>query len=700
MVGVWSAHVLVLIVQLSEFGGVAGSSGTYSFDPKQLVIDCRHGRKPAMEATARNHRTRFGAFDVDLRSGELHKHGIRLKLQDQPFQVLALLMEHSGDLVTREELRHKLWPADTFVDFDNGLNSAINKLRDVLGDSAEEPRYIETLPRRGYRFIARIENGSQPALPAGEESHFAPTLPAEEAVSKETRAAESAATRRATAPQRRRIQIGLVAMTAFVLLVFGLNLGGWRNRLLGRPAPESIRSIAVLPLQNLTGDPGQDYFVDGMHEELVAKLGSISALRVISRTTMMKYKQTKMSLPEIARELKVDAVLEGSVRRSETQVWITAQLIHASADRHLWTKTYQRTVLEVPLLQGDVARAIAQEIESKLTPQEKVRLAQDRPVNPEAYEAYLRGRFFLAKFTSDGFDKAAAYFEMAIEKDPNYAAAFASLSHSYSLRGFGGSLRGREAMLPAEAAARKALALDETLAEAHAALAIVKYRYQWDWQGAESEFRHAIELNPNSAEGLGSYSTFLRLLGRCSEALPLARDAHALDPVSRIVNADLTEVLYCAGRYEDVADQLKKILEADPQDDHAHRLLGRMQLAKGQAREAIVSLEQAASLSKRSADSLSALGYAYGVTGKRAQALQILRELETQSRRRYVSPIYMARVHVGLGNNQQALAWLERAYEERNFQLVGIYRWPYFEPLHSQPQFQDLLKRMGLPKSD
>ncbi len=644
-----------------------------------------------MEATARNHRTRFGAFEVDLRSGEMYRHGIRLKLQDQPFQVLALLLEHSGDVVTREELHQKLWPADTFVDFDAGLNSAIKKLRDVLGDSAEEPRYIETLPRRGYRFIARVENGALPASAAVEE-HLAPTLPAEELVSKETQAAESAAACRAIAPRRRRIQIVLAAMTAFVLLVLGLNLGGWRNRLLGRSTPESIRSIAVLPLQNLTGDPGQDYLVDGMHEELIAELGSISALHVISRTTMMKYKQTKMSLPDIARELNVDAVLEGSVRRSETQVWITAQLIHASVDRHLWTRTYQRTVQQVPLLQGDVARAIAQEIKSKVTPQEKARLARDRAVNPEAYEAYLRGRVFL--FSSD--ERAAAYFETAIEKDPNYAAAFAGLSYSYSRRG-AGSLRGREAMVLAEAAARKALALDETLAEAHAALGLVKYRYQWDWQGAEAEFRRAIELNPNFAEGHASYSTYLRILRRCSEALSVGRQAYALDPLSRIIHTELALNLYCLRRDDEAAAEVKKALEVDPQDAGALRLIGLMQLEKGQAREAIASYEQAVSVSKRSVDSLAALGYGYGVTGKRAQALQILRELETQSRRRYVSAFYMSFVHMGLGNKEQALACLEHAYENRDGLLVGIYYRRLFEPLHSHQQFHSLLRRMGLP---
>jgi TolB-like protein/DNA-binding winged helix-turn-helix (wHTH) protein/Tfp pilus assembly protein PilF len=645
-----------------------------------------------MEATARTRRTRFDAFEVDLRSGEVYKHGIRLKLQDQPFQVLALLLEHPGDVVTREDLRQKLWSADTFVDFDTGLNSAIRKLRDVLCDSAEEPRYIETLHRRGYRFIASIGNGSQPAPPAGEESQLAPTLPAEEPVSKETRATESAAGRRAIAPQRRRIQIGLVAMTAFVLVVFGLNLGGWRDRLLSRPAPENIRSIAVMPLQNLTGEPAQDYFVDGMHEELIAELGSISALHVISRTTMMKYKQTMMSLPEIARELNVDTVLEGSVRRSGTQVWITAQLIHASDDRHIWARTYQRTVQEVPLLQGDVARAIAQEIESKVTPQEKAHLARDRAVNLEAYEAYLRGRVFL--FSSD--EKATAYFETAIEKDPNYAAAFAGLSYSYSRRG-GASLRGREAMVLAEAAARKALALDETLAEAHAALGLVKYRYQWDWQGAEAEFRRAIELNPNFAEGHASYSTYLRILGRYSEALSVGRRAHALDPLSRIIHTELALNLRCLRRDDEAAAEVKKALEVDPQDAGALRLTGYIQLEKGQTREAIASYEQSVSVSQRSADSLAALGYAYGVTGKRAQALQILRELETQSRQRYVSAFYMAFVHVGLGNKEEALACLERAYENRDGQLVSIYYRRVFEPLHSHPQFHSLLRRMGLP---
>jgi len=642
------------------------------------------------EAPART--LRFGAFRVELRAGEILKNGRRIRLPEQPFQILTILLEHPGEVVTRDELRQRLWPADTFVDFDHGLNNAIKKLRDVLDDSAENPRYIETLPKRGYRFIAHVENGAQLVPAFGEESQLAPVLPAEPTLPKSAQAAGTKSSRAARPRRRLGIQIGLATATAMFVLAIGLNLGGWRDRLLGRPAPESIRSIAVLPLQNLTGDPGQDYFVDGMHEELIAGLGSISALHVISRTTMTKYKQTKMDLPEIARQLNVDAVLEGSVRRSETQVWITMQLIHASADRHLWTKTYQRTVREVPLLQGDVARAIVQEIENKVTPQEKARLAQDRAVNPEAYEAYLRGRSLL--FSSN--EKAAAYFETAIEKDPNYAAAFAGLSYSYSLRG-AGPLRGREAMVLAEAAARKALALDETLAEAHAALGVVKYRYQWDWQGAEAEFRRAIELNPNFAEGHRSYSTYLRVLRRCSEALSVGRRTHALDPLSPGIHTELAINLDCLRRHDEAAAELKKALEADPQDAGALRLIGFMQLEKGQAREAIASYEQGVSVSKRSAHSLATLGYAYGVTGNRAQALQILRELESQSRRRYVSAFYMAFVHVGLGNKEQALACLERAFEDRDSQLTGVYYRRLFEPLHSHPQFHSLLRRMGFP---
>ena len=645
-----------------------------------------------MQLPTQTSRVRFGAFDVDLRSGELRKHGLKIKLQDQPFQVLALLLQRPGEMVSREEMRQKLWPADTFVDFDVGLNNAIKRLRDALGDTAENPRFVETVPRRGYRFIAAAETMPSPSLQDltahVQDSATAPrgTTPTMGKVAAHPPEA-STAHRRAN-----RWLAALLAATLGLLLV-GLNAGGLRQRFLRTNAARPIQSIAVLPLENLSGDPAQEYFADGMTEELTTDLGKIAGLRVISRTSAMHYKGTRKTLPEIARELNVDAVVEGSVLRSGDRVRITAQLIEAPSDTHLFARSYERELRDVLVLQNDVARAIASEVQVKLTPQEQAGLASPHPaVNPEAYEAYLRGRSLL--FSSN--EKAAAYFKTAIEKDPNYAAAFAGLSYTYILRG-ADAFPGREAMVLAETAARKALALDETLAEAHAALGAVKYRYQWDWQGAEAEFRRAIELNPNSVEDHGSYSNYLMVLRRFPEALSEIRRVYALDPLSRGIHTRLAIDLACLRRDDEAAAEVEKALEADPQDAGALRLMGLIQLEKGQAREAIASYEQGVSVSKRSDHSLADLGYAYGVTGKRAQALQILRELETQSRRRYVSPFYTASVHLGLGNKEQALACLERAYEEHDALLVGIYYRRTFEPLYSYPQFHSLLRRMGFP---
>jgi len=617
---------------------------------------------------------RFGGFDLNLQTGELSKEGTKNRLQGQPLQLLELFLQKPGQLVTREQIRQHLWPDGTVVEFEHSVNAAIKRLREALHDDADKPTFVETIPSRGYRFIARVENRDVPA-------------------SARSSALEDAVVDPHHARRRWLAGAAVTGVTALVLVVLSFALRGLRQWVQEKTARPEIQSLAVLPLENLSGDPAQEYFADGMTDALITDLAHISSLRVISRTSAMSYKGVKKPLPEIARELNVDAVVEGSVVRGSNRVRITAQLIQAVPERHLWASAYERELADVVELEGDVARAIASEVQVKLTTQEQARLVSPRPAaNPEAYEAYLRGRSLL--FSSR--EKAAAYFETAIKKDPTYAPAFAGLSYSYSRRSTD-SLPGREAMALAEAAALKALALDETLAEAHAALGIVKYRYQWDWRGAEAEFRRAIALNPNFAEGHRSYSTYLLVLRRFPEALSEMERAYALDPLNRGIHTELALNLECLRRYDEATAESEKALDADPQDAGALRLIGLMQLEKGQAREAIASLEQGVIASKRAANSLAALGYGYAVTGKRDQALEILRELESQSRQRYVSPVYMAFVHVGLGNKEQALVCLERAYDDHDELLVGIYYRHMFEPLHSHPQFHSLLRRMGFP---
>ena len=432
---------------------------------------------------------RFGGFQLDLQSGELFGNGKKNRLLGQPLQLLELLLQKPGQIFTREQIQQHLWKDGTVVEFEHSVNAAVKRLREALGDNAEKPAFIETIPRRGYRFIASVEDatpvvgpGALPSNTAGQAKAVSIARPAEQTGGV------------AKAGLRPRIFSVAFAAAAGLALLLALYLPSLHRRAQGNSIRPKIQSLAVLPLENLSGDPAQEYFADGMTDALITDLAQISSLRVISRTSVVRYKGQKKSLPEIARELNVDAVVEGSVVRSSNRVRITAQLIQAVPEHHLWASAYERAFTDVVALEGDVARAIASEVQVKLTPQVQARLSSPRPaVNPEAYEAYLRGRSLLFSFGSP--EKAAEYFKTAIEKDPNHAAAFAGLSYSYVLRG-GDPFSGREAMVLAEAAARKALALDETLAEAHAALGAVKYRYQWDWQGAEAEFRRASARCP------------------------------------------------------------------------------------------------------------------------------------------------------------------------------------------------------------
>lgn len=569
---------------------------------------------------------RFGIFEADLQSGELWKRGLKIRLQEQPFKVLKLLLEHPGELVTRDELQQKLWPDDTFVDFDEGLNSAILKVRHALGDSAERPRFVETLPRRGYRFITSVEREAGPSL------------------------------------------------------------------------PPPVESLAVLPLQNLTGDPSQEYFVDGMTDTLIANLTQIGALRVISRTSVMQYKGTPKPMPQIARELNVDAVVEGAVARSRDRVRITAQLIHAPTDQHLWAKQYERDFRDVLLLQSEVARAIANEIQVRLTPQEQARLAGARSVNPEAYEAHLKGRFHWNKRTEEELKKGIAYFEQAIEKDPAYALAYAGLADCYNLLGATvyGALPPREAYPRAKAAAAKALEIEEALAEPHTSLAWAAFAFYWDFTSAEREFRRAIELNPNYATAHHWYAFYLVARARWNEAISEIRRARDLDPVSLIINTNVGVILYFARQYDEAIDQFRRALELDPGFVPAYWSLEWAYEQKGRYEEAITAIEHALRLSGGSPVYDSMRGHAYAVAGKRAEAQKVIEELQALSNRRYVSPFEIALVYIGLGDTGEAFRWLDRAYEERSFWLVLLNVDPRFDHLRSDQRFQDLVRRVGL----
>jgi TolB-like protein/DNA-binding winged helix-turn-helix (wHTH) protein/Flp pilus assembly protein TadD len=650
-----------------------------------------------MESTVRTRRTRFGAFEVDLRSGELRKHGIRLKLHGQPFQVLSLLLEHPGDVVTREELRQKLWPADTFVDFDTGLNSAVKKLRDVLGDSAEHPRFIETLPRHGYRWLAPVESvgymsaNGQVAVPV--------TAPRPEMRTDLQRLASPGGATEAVPASKVRLLPAVatsgIALLCLLALLFALDVGRLRTRLLGSAVPVRIQSIAVLPLENLSHEPEQEYFADGMTEELIKSLGKIGSLRVTSRTSVMRYKRTDKSLPQVARELNVDGIVEGTVQRSGDRVRITAQLIHAPTDRHLWAESYDRELKDVLTVQDEVARAIAHEINITLTPQEQMSLAAVHPVNPGAYEAYLKGRYYWNKRTAEGMKKASDYFQQSINQQPDYGLAYSGLADCNSGLTWHGFASPTEALPRAKTAALKAIEIDPTSGEAHASLALV-LSHQRDWAAAENEFKRALQLSPGYANAHHWYGDYLSVVGRHEEALVEAKRAFELDPLSPMINTWLGLRYYHARRYDEAIEQGRKILEFDPNFAAAHLLLGQAYVQKGLHAQAISDLQSATSLSGNSPLYLAQVGVAYAAAGNNAEALRVIDHLQKLATQRYVSSYGLAQIYAALGDEQHAMKWLQSAYDERAVWMQYIKVDPVLDSLRSQPRFQDLVRQMGL----
>ena len=631
-------------------------------------------------------RLRFGVFEVDLRAGELRKHGVRLRLQEQPFQVLAMLLERPGETVTREELRNRLWTAETFVDFDHGVNKAVNRIRGALGDSATSPRFVETVARRGYRFIAdvRIVEGTpidRPEAPAPE------LVPVEDQPFAAVAAPSSSDSLRRWLPWM--ISGVALALASAVLVVWTLQSRAGR--------PELIRSLAVLPLENLSGDVAQEYFADGMTDELIATLGQIGALRVISRTSVMPYKRVRKPLPQIARELNVDAVVEGTVLRSGGQVRITAELIEAPADKHLWSETYDGDLRDTLTLQNKVARAIAEQIRINLSPQEQAALKHGNVVDPQAYEAYLKGRYFWNKRTGNDFEKAVEYFGQAIERDPNYAQAYSGLADTYALLGDWeyGVLAPREAFPRAKAAAIKALQLDDTLGEAHTSLAFCLDGFDWDLQSADREFRRGIELNPGYATAHHWYAWHLSLLGRNNEAIAELRRAQTLDPLSLIIKADLAELLLIAHFTEESIRQSRKTIEMDVNFPLAHNQLALAYLQSQRYGEAISELQKAVQLSAGSPTCTANLARAYAVSGRRAEAVQLLDDLK-KPRGSYSNAAEIAVVYAALGDKDQAMTWLDKGYEERF--NPGVLLRPGFDPLRSDPRFQGLERRVGLSR--
>jgi len=578
---------------------------------------------------AQPHIIRFGVFEADLRTGELRKSGAKIRVPDQPFQILVMLLQRPDEVVSREELRQKLWSADTFVDFEHGVNSAVARLRDLLGDSADSPRYIETLPRRGYRFIGSVNGGT---------------------------------------PTR-------------------------QNRKLERRNP----SLAVLPFENASADPESEYISDGISETLIHDLAQLSGLRIMARSTVFRYKGKTADPRNVGRELNVGAVLTGRILLRGDTLVVTAELVDVANGWQLWGKQYNRKSQDILSLQDEIAQDISERLRLSLSGQEKERLTKRHTQDTEAYHLYLKGRYCWNKRTAEDIKKGLEFFKRAIERDPNFALAYAGMADSYYLLcGTGlAELQPEEAIPRAEAAALRALQIDDTLAEAHSSMASLRQN-EWDWEGAAREYKRTIELNPSYATGHHWHAFYLVALGRMDEAIEEAKRALDLDPLSIIINKDLALIFLYARQPDRAIEQYEKTIELDPTFALAHQGLGRAYLQKGMHQEAIQHIRRAAQLSGDSVAISSALAHAHAVAGNAEEARAILEKLLERSKCAYVPPTSIAVIYMGLGDQEQALAWLDRACAIRDDGLRMLKIHPIFEGLHRDPRFQDLLRRMKL----
>jgi TolB-like protein/DNA-binding winged helix-turn-helix (wHTH) protein/tetratricopeptide (TPR) repeat protein len=636
----------------------------------------------------------FGPFELRTRTRELYKHGVKLKLRPQAYQVLALLLEHSGECVTREELQKRVWPSDTFVDFENGVNTAIKQLRASLSDSAAEPRYIETLPKLGYRMIVAVEfeagSKGERAAEAKEESAGA-------TASNEVSASPPAA-RPISSTKRLWFTAAAVSVLGIACLVAFLK---WpRAPLIPQPAAPAARiMVAVLPFKNLTGDDTQDYFSDGLTEEMIAQLGRLDPkeLGVIARTSVMHYQHSSEKVDQIGSELDVQYVLEGSVRRDSQKVRINAELIEVDGQRQLWAQQYDRELTNLLVVQAEIAREISDSIQQTLGSPQHSEPIRTPTLTPQAYQAYdlcLKGLYFWNKRTGQGLQQAIVYFQQAIAIDPNYAPAFAGLSNTYALMPGYMLAPAAEYMPKAREAAVRALQTDDELPEAHVALALILENYDWDWNSAEKEYRRAIELNPNYATAHHWYAEFLTWQGRFDEALRESESARRLDPLSLIIAADRGAILYFARQYDRSIEQFQNVLEMDPSFGRAHLGIDAyMQL--GRFDEALAKVEEWRRLSGDGTNIRSRLVYIYGRTGQKDKARAELRKLEAMNAARPQDPVAMAVAYIGIGNNEAALSSLEKAYAERSNLLTALNVEPVYDPLRQDARFQELLRRVG-----
>jgi TolB-like protein/DNA-binding winged helix-turn-helix (wHTH) protein len=631
----------------------------------------------------------FGDFTLDQSGYRLLRGDRLLSLEKRPMELLILLVERRGELVSRDEIAERLWGKDVFLDVEHGINTAVRKVRRALRDDPEKPRFVETVVGKGYRFAAPVisKNGGSSGTAQ------VPAQPSQPPAVSEPTAAASVELKNRSA--RLWVLGGAAAALVLLLAVAGLWYRAQRYRAQSaEPTTQSaIKSIAVLPLKNLSGDPSQEYLADGMTEELIGRLSGIHDLRVISRTSVMGFKDTKLSVPDIARTLGVDAVVEGSVIRHGNRIRVHAQLIHGATDKHFWSEEYDRVLEDVLGLQSEVARAIADKVEVSVTGQERARLVAARPIAPEVYKSYVKGTND-PENTKPQIEQRIADFQEAIRKDPTFAPAYVGLAESYI--SYQDSFIGAppsEIRPKATAAAQKAIELDPELAEAHALLAEM-YQKQWKWADSEAEYKRALELEPSDAASHRGYAYWLACQGRIGEALAWVKRGRELDPLGSRDTVGFILLLH--RRYGDSIREYRNIVAAHPEYTNARWGLGYALMLNNQAEDAIAELEKLAAIAHRSPGSLAMLATAYARAGNRTQALHLIDELKRRRRDGYIPPSAFITPYLALGETDQAFFWCDEASKEKS----GILQWikvePSFDPVRGDPRFRDLLRRVGL----
>ena len=583
-----------------------------------------------MESFARApHTIRFGVFDLDLRSGELRKPGRRIRLEGQPVQVLIKLLEKPGELITREDLRKELWPADTFVNFEQSLNAAVKRLRHALGDVPANPRFIETLARRGYRFIAPVSTAATPVTPE-------------------------------------------------------------------IPRPRIVESLAVLPFANSDADPETEYLADGITESIINHVSRLSGVRVMARSTVFRYKDKTLDPRAVGRKLNVDAVLIGRVQQRGDALLVGAELVDVQNGWRLWGEQYNRKLADIFSVEEEMSREISEKLRARLSGADRGLLAKRYTESTEAYQDYLKGRYHLNRLTEDGLRKGIEYFERAIQRDRNYALAYTGLADSFGLLGFMSLAPAADVMPKAKEAARRAIAIDDGLAEAHASLAGVFKNYDWDWAGAEREYAKALELNPKYANGHRMYASFLAALGRTEQSLRESRLALELDPFSLPIHMEMAYNLYMGRDYERALEEALRTLDLEPQFAATQSILGWIYEQQGRFDEAISAIERARAIWEGHPATLASLAHIFSGAGRAQAARELLEKVQNLSRQQHVSPFWMALAYVGTDQAAMALDELYKAYEQHDVMLVWLGTEPRLDPLRREPRFGELLRRIGM----